>query len=148
MQRTRKRDLFSDPRIFFQIDRHVLHVSQKIKSDSELSVQKIVHQILDIAQTELEKIRAIWIWLCNNIEYDVSGYLGFSKKMHTPQQVLQSGKGVCSGYSSLCQEMCRQAGITCAEVSGHRKGIGYNLGQSYQHKKSSHMWNAVQVDKQ
>ncbi|XP_041039629.1 kyphoscoliosis peptidase [Carcharodon carcharias] len=148
MQRTRKRDLFSDSRIFFQIDRHVLRVSQKIKSDSELSVQQIVHQILNVAQTELEKIRAIWIWLCNNIEYDVSGYLGFSKKMHTPQQVLQSGKGVCSGYSSLCQEMCRQAGITCTEVSGHGKGIGYNLGQSYQHKKSSHMWNAVQVDKQ
>ncbi|XP_067842833.1 kyphoscoliosis peptidase [Heptranchias perlo] len=147
-QGRQRRDLFSDSGVFFQIDRHVLHVNQQIKSGSGLSVEKIVHQIVDVAQNELEKIRAIWIWLCNNIEYDVYGYLGLSEKVHTPQQVLRSGKGVCSGYSSLCQEMCREAGISCTEVSGHGKGIGYNLGHSYQHKKSNHMWNAVQVDEQ
>lgn len=40
-------------------------------------------------------------------EYDVSGYLGHSEKLSSPEEVIASGRGVCCGYSSLCMQMCR-----------------------------------------
>ncbi|KAH0615735.1 hypothetical protein JD844_026119 [Phrynosoma platyrhinos] len=41
------------------------------------------------------------------VEYDVDGFLGLSEKIHTPEQVLQTGRGVCSGYAHLYCEMCK-----------------------------------------
>lgn len=40
-------------------------------------------------------------------EYDVSGYLGRSEKLNSPEEVIAAGRGVCCGYSNLCTEMCR-----------------------------------------
>ncbi|XP_005997493.1 kyphoscoliosis peptidase isoform X2 [Latimeria chalumnae] len=147
-KRKSRRDLFLNANVFSLVDSHVLCISKQLKSEGECSVLKVVQQITERCHTDLERIRAIWIWLCNNIEYDISGFLGLSEKISAPEQVLQSGRGVCSGYSSLCREMCREVGISCVEVSGYGKGIGYKLGQSYQHKKSNHMWNAVQLEGQ
>ncbi|KAG7271010.1 LOW QUALITY PROTEIN: hypothetical protein CRUP_038461, partial [Coryphaenoides rupestris] len=76
-------------------------------------------------------------------EYDVSGFLGQTKKLSSPEEVIAAGKGVCCGYSSLCLEMCREVGIECQEVPGHSKGIGHRPGQSLQGVRSDHMWNAV-----
>lgn len=42
-----------------------------------------------------------------HIEYDVSGYLGRSEKLSSPEEVIAAGRGVCCGYSNLCTEMCR-----------------------------------------
>ena len=39
----------------------------------------------------------------------------------------------------------RVVGIKCEEVSGHGKGIGFRQGQTFQNTKSSHMWNAVNL---
>ncbi|XP_034957065.2 kyphoscoliosis peptidase-like [Zootoca vivipara] len=145
-QRKRRRDLFPDSEVFRQLDAHVLHVSEQLKTNQEsLSVQTIVPLITKGANSQLEKARAIWIWLCHNIKYDVNGFLGFSEKIHTPEQVLRTGRGVCSGYAHLYRDMCREAGLTCAEVSGYGRGAGYSQGQSCLQKKSDHMWNAVQL---
>ncbi|XP_074848327.1 kyphoscoliosis peptidase-like isoform X2 [Carettochelys insculpta] len=107
-QRKTRRDLFPDSKVFSHIDAHVLHVGEQIKSKQALSsVQTIVQLITAESRSELEIVRAIWIWLCHNIRYDVDGFLGLSPKIHTPEQVLQTGRGVCSGYANLCREMCR-----------------------------------------
>ena len=45
--------------------------------------------------------------MCCSAEYDVSGYLGQSKMLYSPEEVIAAGKGVCSGYASLCLKMCR-----------------------------------------
>ncbi|MBN3270419.1 KY peptidase, partial [Polyodon spathula] len=145
VKRKLRRDLFSDSKVFERVDSHVLRVSKQLKADRMYSLSRIVHCVTEEAQSELERVRAIWIWLCHNIEYDVTGYLGLSEKMCSPEQVIQAGKGVCCGYSRICLEMCREVGIKCMEVSGYGKGIGYRLGQSFQNKKSNHMWNVVQL---
>ncbi|KAM7376358.1 hypothetical protein PAMP_006099 [Pampus punctatissimus] len=75
--------------------------------------------------------------------YDVSGYLGHSEKLSSPEEVIAAGRGVCCGYSNLCTEMCREVGIDCREVPGHSKGIGHRQGQSLKNVKSDHLWNAV-----
>ncbi|XP_016378263.1 kyphoscoliosis peptidase-like [Sinocyclocheilus rhinocerous] len=112
------------------------------------SVRAITQTITEGACSDLDKLRAIWIWLCNYIEYDVKGYLGFSKMVYSPEQVILTGRAVCSGYSSVCLQMCREAGIECREVSGYSKGAGYRPGQSFRNTESDHSWNAVCLDGQ
>ncbi|XP_062852431.1 kyphoscoliosis peptidase [Trichomycterus rosablanca] len=116
-----------------------------LKEQGVFSAQSIAHAITQGAKDELEKIRAIWVWLCHNIEYDLEGYLGHSPKLCTPEEVIKEGRGLCSGFSSICLDMCRAVGIQCEEVSGYSKGIGHWPGQRLADKPSDHMWNAVWV---
>ncbi|KAI4872223.1 hypothetical protein NFI96_012396, partial [Prochilodus magdalenae] len=130
---------------FSRVDTHAIKSGKELKSRKVFSVQTIVQTITKVASTDLERLRAIWIWLCHNIEYDVTGYLGLTEKV-SPERVIETGRGVCSGYSKLCQQMCKEVGIECRLVSGHGKGVGYRQGQSYQNTKSNHMWNAVKLE--
>ncbi|KAM9027432.1 kyphoscoliosis peptidase-like [Ara ararauna] len=148
-QRKTRRDFFSDSKVFSHVDTHVLHVSQQLKSrHSTLSVQAIVPLITAKSQSKLETMRAIWFWLCHNIEYDVDGFLGLSQKIHMPEEVLQTGRAVCSGYAHLCQEMCREVGLNCVQVPGFGRIPGSRGGRWCQQQKSSHMWNAVELEGQ
>ncbi|KAK2536528.1 kyphoscoliosis peptidase-like protein [Columba livia] len=148
-QRKTRRHLFSDSNVFSHVDAHVLHVSQQLKpGHARLSIQAIVPLITAKSQSKLETVRAIWFWLCHNIEYDVDGFLGLSQKIHMPEQVLQTGRAVCSGYAHLCQEMCREAGLSCVEVPGFGRSPCSRGGRWCQQQKSSHMWNAVELEGQ
>lgn len=147
-KRKRRRDLFTDAEVFRRVDSHVLQAGAQLKEKQVHDVQVIVRNIVDGARNELERLRAVWVWLCHNIEYDVSGYLGHSEKLSSPEEVIASGRGVCCGYSSLCMQMCREVGIECQEVPGHSKGIGYRQGRSLSGVKSDHLWNAVLLGRQ
>ncbi|KAL8206551.1 UNVERIFIED_CONTAM: hypothetical protein K2H54_008842 [Gekko kuhli] len=145
-QKVTRKDLFPNSDVFRQLDAHVLRVSEQLKPKQEtLSIRTIVPLLTRTAKNQLEKVRAIWVWLCHNIAYDVDGFLGLSEKIHIPEQVIQTGRGVCSGYAHLCRRMCQEAGLICVEVSGYGRGAGYCRGQSCQQKKSNHMWNAVKL---
>nr|XP_056702426.1 kyphoscoliosis peptidase-like [Euleptes europaea] len=106
------------------------------------SVEDLVSVLLQEAHSDLEKLRAIWIWICHHIEYDVKAYRNEAERFCEPMDVLRSGKGVCAGYSKLFEQMCSVAGIQCKEVSGYSKGHGYKLGQVFG-RKTDHAWNAV-----
>ncbi|KAM6912821.1 kyphoscoliosis peptidase [Xenentodon cancila] len=147
-RRKRRKDLFTSSEVFHRLDSHVIRKGAELKEACVYDVKTIVHGITREARNELERLRAIWVWLCHNIEYDVSGYLGRSEKLSSTEEVIAAGRGVCCSYSNLCSEMCREVGIECQEVPGHSKGIGYRQGQSLKHVKSDHMWNAVLLEGQ
>ncbi|CAL8287834.1 unnamed protein product [Gadus morhua 'NCC'] len=142
-KRRRRKDLFSGSEAFSRVDAHAIRAGAELKQKCVYEVKTIAQIITQEAQTELERLRAIWVWLCHNIEYDVSGYLGQSKMLYSPEEVIAAGKGVCSGYASLCLKMCREVGLQCQEVSGYGKGVGHRPGQSLRDVRSNHMWNAV-----
>ncbi|XP_053109585.1 kyphoscoliosis peptidase-like [Hemicordylus capensis] len=145
--RKRRRDLIPDSDIFRQLDAHVLCVGEQLTpQQGPWSIQTVVPLITRGAESQLQKVRAIWMWMCHNIKYDVDGFLGLSEKIHRPEQVLQTGKGVCSGYAHLYHEMCKEAGVACVEISGYGRGAGSRQGQSCLQKKSNHMWNAVKLE--
>ncbi|KAJ1213314.1 hypothetical protein NDU88_000952 [Pleurodeles waltl] len=145
-QRETRQKLFSGAKGFMHVDSRVLEVSKQINLQEMWTIQKLVFLITEDTQTDLEKVRAIWIWLCHNIKYDVDGFFGLSEKIHEPLDVLRSGRGVCAGYASLFKEMCSEIGVTCQEVSGYSRGAGYRQGQSCQQQKSNHMWNAMKLE--
>ncbi|KAK9534207.1 hypothetical protein VZT92_009267 [Zoarces viviparus] len=142
-KRRRRKDLFTNSEVFNRVDSHVIRAGAELKDTCVYDVKTIVQTITQGSRTELERLRCIWVWLCHNIEYDVSGYLGRSERLCSPEEVIAAGRGVCCGYSSLCTEMCREVGIECHEVPGHSKGIGYLQGQSLKNVNSDHLWNSV-----
>nr|XP_034962810.1 kyphoscoliosis peptidase-like isoform X2 [Zootoca vivipara] len=109
------------------------------------SVANLVSVLLQKAHSDLEKVRAIWTWICHHIEYDVEGYHNLDKVSCAAADVLQSGKGICAGYASLFEEMCSIAGIQCKTLSGYAKGATYKLGKVFK-GASTHAWNAVHLD--
>ncbi|XP_053700623.1 kyphoscoliosis peptidase [Synchiropus splendidus] len=145
-KRKRRKDLFTNTEVFHRVDSHAIRAGAELKQKCVYDVKKIVQSITQGARNELEKLRAIWVWLCYNIEYDVSGYLGQSEKLSSTEEIIAAGRGVCCGYSNLCSQMCREVGIECQEVPGHSKGIGYRQGQSLRNVKSDHLWNAVLLE--
>ncbi|XP_015268833.1 PREDICTED: kyphoscoliosis peptidase-like [Gekko japonicus] len=106
------------------------------------SVKDLVSVLLQEAHNDLEKLRAIWIWICCHIEYDVKGYHDKTSRSCKPIDVLRSGKRVCAGYVGLFQQMCSIAGIQCKELSGYSKGLGYKPGHVFR-GDTDHAWNAV-----
>ncbi|XP_052469393.1 kyphoscoliosis peptidase-like [Carassius gibelio] len=144
-QRNPRKLLFSSTDIFSKVDTFSIQKGRELKEKEVFDALKIARAVTEGCRNDVEKLRAIWIWLCHNIEYDLEGYLGFSQKICSSDEVIRTGKGVCSGYSGLCVEMCREVGIECVEVSGYSKGVGYQAGNSLAEKCSDHEWNAVFV---
>ncbi|NXP24619.1 KY peptidase, partial [Scytalopus superciliaris] len=121
---------------FKNLDAYALEVN--VKS----SVEELVKALLKQTRTELEKVRAIWMWICHHIEYDIVGYHDKSQRFTKAEEVLQRGKSVCDGYAELFVQMCSIAGIPCKKLVGHAKGYGYKIGQTFR-GESDHAWNAV-----
>ncbi|NXP72183.1 KY peptidase, partial [Ramphastos sulfuratus] len=116
-----------------------------LKVNVRSSVEELVRALLKQAHTDLEKVRAIWTWICHHIEYDVVGYHNKSQLSCKPIDVLQTGKSICEGYAGLFEHMCSLAGIQCMKLFGYSKGYGYKLGQTFS-GDSDHAWNAVYLD--
>ncbi|KAG1950729.1 kyphoscoliosis peptidase [Pimephales promelas] len=144
-QRKPRKLLFSSTEIFSKVDAFSIKKGKELRELEVFDAQKIACAVTEGSRNDLEKLRAAWIWICHNIEYDLEGYLGISQKICSSDEVIRKRKGVCSGYSSLCVEMCRELGIECVEVSGYSKGIGYQARHSLAEKRSDHEWNAVFV---
>ena len=47
-----------------------------------------------------EKSYVVFYWMCENIKYDVQGYLSGNRQVE-PEQTYRNGYSVCSGYSRL-----------------------------------------------
>ncbi|XP_032997774.1 kyphoscoliosis peptidase-like [Lacerta agilis] len=97
------------------------------------TVENLVSVLLQKAHSDLEKVRAIWVWICHHIEYDAEGCHNRELSLK-PADVLRSGKTICAGYALLFAKMCSIAGIQCE----------YLVGRSKRMKK--HAWNAVHLD--
>ncbi|OWK05741.1 hypothetical protein Celaphus_00012953, partial [Cervus elaphus hippelaphus] len=59
------------------------------------------------AHSELEIVRAIWIWICHHIEYDIEAAQEKDRQAFKPTAILQTQKTNCDGYAGLFERMCR-----------------------------------------
>ncbi|XP_007493967.1 kyphoscoliosis peptidase [Monodelphis domestica] len=128
-----------DLRQFEKLDAYASKVN--VKS----SLEELVKDLLQEAHTDLEKVRAIWIWICHHIEYDIVAAQEKDRRSYKPTDILQSQKSNCDGYAELFEKMCRIAGVHCMTVAGYSKGYGYQTGQSFS-GEYDHAWNAVYLE--
>lgn len=120
---------FSGP--YDAIDSHALDAPR----EAESSVERLADYLVRPARGEEEKARAIYRWMTDRVEYDVSGNAA-------PDSALFSRKGLCSGYARLFETLARAAGLEAVTVKGRAKGYGYSPGGP----TIAHEWNAVRIN--
>ncbi len=147
-------------RDFGKVDRY----ARSIKKDKDYI--KLAKELAAPFELEIDKVRAIYIWISHNIEYDVNRHRanmhgkgsirirGRNKKeilqkkrkirLNKAKKAYKSGKGVCEDYSLLFSEMCKAVGLKTAYITGFAKYSPKDIGKMP--KKSNHAWNAVKIN--
>ena len=108
--------------------------------------------------TDEEKVRAIYSWIIQNIEYDPKEYKKFDysfkhyrernlKEEETREKIIQrtiqSGVAVCEGYAMLFERLCELQGIDTYLVRGDTKSNFQDIGRPFD---TVHMWNVAYID--
>ncbi len=137
---------------FYQID-------NKVESIGVANTDTLAKQLAALGNTDKEKVRAIFRWITENIEYNVRP---IGRKKNAPalfyeepddsaaalpplnervaRKVLYKGVAFCEGYSRLFKALCDHAGIK-AEII-----YGYARTNSNRRFGVNHTWNAVYLD--
>ncbi|TAL58940.1 MAG: hypothetical protein EPN85_10330 [Bacteroidetes bacterium] len=137
-------------------------------------IETLSHLLTDSFNTDGEKVRAIFYWMTQNIDYDVKKYHnrkcvpfrcyckskhGRNKKEHRDciekwewelaREALIKRKGVCSDYAFLFYYLCDFAEIECRYITGFASSLttdGRMLTPTMSEKASNHAWNAVMIE--
>lgn len=87
--------------------------------------------LTDSGTTDLEKIAAVYDYICENVTYDYDR--ADELISHTAYAALIEGTAVCQGYAVLFYRLCLEAGIDARLISGTSGG-------------QTHGWNIVLLD--
>ena len=129
---------------FDQIDQHARNAPTRVTGDVEALTAYLVRP----ATNDLQKVRSFYVWIAENIAYDVGAFLHYNPNRYQkvlPNEVLKQRKAVCQGYAELFLAMCQISGIPCYLVPGYSKSI--NAGDR-DFTSADHAWNAVKIDEQ
>ncbi len=110
--------------------------------------------------TEQEKFRAIFKWVCNNVEVDYDLVLMHQQRRHKLRGekltkwnkvfnrkvfdvLVREHKTVCTGFAYLVRELSFHAGLTCHVVNGFANPRGVTYGSE---SLINHSWNEVRLN--
>jgi hypothetical protein len=111
---------------------------------SERSIADIATYINRSARTDLEKARAVYVWMTDNVFYNDAGYNAGLYGDNSAENVLRTRVAVCAGFANLFTEIAIKTGIETVTITGYAKGIGYSEGDQFD--GTNHAWNAVKID--
>ncbi|GAA4970343.1 transglutaminase domain-containing protein [Algibacter aquimarinus] len=137
-------------------------IANSCKGYSLRNLPVLTYNITQDLDTQVEQFRAIYIWVCNNIESDYSfgeSTLRHRKRMKNDsvsfsiwnaqvlpkvfKKLLNDKKTICSGYAYLIKEMSALVGINCEIVDGYSRTTSHNIGEI---DIPNHSWNAVKLN--
>ena len=127
---------------FSKIDEYAKKL--EIPFESNISISDAALLITKNSKTQVEKARAIFTWISNNISYYDSSVNYDSVYYALPTFRIRTG--VCQGFSKLFQEMCSAVGIKADYVSGYAKSSYLSSDTSKFSAPESHGWNLVHTD--
>lgn len=138
-----KKDILPDVSKLKHIDDHVM----KTPRYAERSIEKLAEYLIKPTTNDIEKVRAFYKWVTENISYDTESYFGRRRNVsNDPSSLLSCKSSVCDGYASIFQLLCDHAGIPVMKINGHSKGYSYKPGFNFsKDTPSNHAWNAVYV---
>ncbi|WP_296380957.1 transglutaminase domain-containing protein, partial [Winogradskyella sp.] len=127
------------------------------------SIEDFASRIRLDFKTDLDKTRAAYYWIANNITYDYklsrkepnsfkikskskSDYEAkfYALKRKYALKVLRKRFAICEGYSQLLTEVLKDLDIISVVVSGFAKRSPNEIGRK--RNSSNHAWNAVRIE--
>ncbi len=132
------------------IDPHVRQVPPSVRAlksgPAEPYLEALVGYLVRDAPDAYTRARRIHDWIADNIAYDADGYFSGSYLGTEAESTLASGKAVCAGYAGLFERMARIAGFEVEIVSGHGRGIGFDVFDDTPPSGTDHAWNRIKID--
>lgn len=122
---------------YTEIDKKSVSVPDSLKTADQISAY-----LTKGLKNDIEKVRAFYIWISHNINYDLENRGStkrFKSKADVIDYVLKNRKGICQQYSELFHVFCQKTGIKSFVIGGYARN-----GQK-QISDVAHSWNAVQI---
>jgi len=129
---------------------------------TEVATPAILAQQLTLnCSTDLQKVRAIFRWITDNIAYRTRETTIRKRKSkfnyeepddsmdlkpldeRVAETVLINRVAVCDGYARLFKTLCNYAGIEAEVITGYGKTEPHKVHQRF---RNNHSWNAVMID--
>ena len=143
---------------FSEVDSFVLSV--KYEND----IIKLANDLASPYPDDVSKVRAIFKWITNNIEYDYR-FINSGKELKPPEceyeeendcilktrewennylkRILVRKRAIAEGYSKLFKKLCDLNYIQSEMIMGYARTRPYQIGNSM---PVNHSWNAVLID--
>ncbi len=124
---------------FAEIDRFALNVPDSQTKD----IQLLANYLAQTSKTETEKVRAIYVWITNHINYDWETFQHKKINDQSAEKTLKTRMAVCEGYANLFRALCNAVKIPCEVVNGYAKSADYQIGTAID--EPNHSWNVVKL---
>lgn len=124
---------------FTAVDKYV----KSLGSLDSMSMGTINNVVSKKFSNKIDKARAIYYWIANNITYDVKAARANNTSKNSPTDVLLYRKAVGIGFAGLFQDMCSSANIRCLTVDGFVKNNVDEIGEKG--NDINHTWAVVQL---
>lgn len=138
------------------------NIAKSYKSKKLLELNKITYNLTKNLTTDVEKLRAIYTWICTNISNDFRMYSlnkrkrkRYAKdsiklqnwnskfKLKLFKKLLKRKRTICTGYAYLLKEMCIIAGLEAKMVNGIGRTSTVDLSKI---TMPNHTWNVVKLN--
>lgn len=125
---------------FSKIDKYAQKAPREVTHDLNLLADYLVRG----ASSDIEKARAIYVWITHHIKYDYQAYKNGNKRINRNNlDVLRRQKAVCYGYSTLFKALCEEMEVEAELISGYSWDT---LTSTENPDEPDHAWNAVKID--
>ena len=132
------------------------------KNEGLDNMPKLVYKLTSNLDTDVERFRAIYMWVCHNIANDYTLYLKNKRKRSKFQndsvklkawndrfkkvvfkKLLKQERTICTGYAYIVQELAKLANLDCKIVHGYGRTSMTNIDEL---DPPNHSWNAIKLD--
>ncbi len=132
------------------------------KNEDLGNLPQLSHRLTSSLNTDVERFRAIYKWVCSNIANDYNLYSKNKRKRkkfendqdklhawneHIKKEIfrklLKRKKTICTGYAYLIKELSDLADLDCEIVHGYGKTSTTDIDKL---NTPNHSWNAIKLD--
>lgn len=138
------------------------NVAKLYKGSDLNNLPLLAHNLTYKLPTDVEKFRAIYTWVCNNIKGDIYqndkvtkqrkklnndslAYIKWNNKYKKTvyKRLINNKKTMCTGYAYLIKELCFFANIECKIVDGYGRSTTANVNSL---EMANHSWNVIKLN--
>jgi len=132
------------------------------KNEGLDNMPKLTYNLTSTLDTDVERFRAIYMWVCHNISNDYTLYSKNKRKKSKYKndsvklkawndrfkkevfhKLLKQERTICTGYAYIIKELSKLANLNCEIVHGYGRTSMTNIDEF---DPPNHSWNAIKLN--